>query len=237
MNKNNLINIKDLYFGYENGKKVFHGINFSLRKQEKIGLIGPNGAGKTTLFHLIMGLLKPSSGDIEIFGKIRKNESDFRDVRQTIGLLFQDSDDQLFCPTVEEDIAFGPLNLGKSHHEASLLVKETCKKLGLSGYEKRITHRLSGGEKRLVALATIMAMKPICYLLDEPTAGLDDEASKRFLDYLRDNSDTYVMISHDHDMLTYAVDKVYELTGGILRVVEHERKHSTYTIQKAYKKS
>ena len=220
MKDNDLIKIQDLFFGYQNGKKVFQGINFSLKQQERIGLIGPNGAGKTTLFHLIMGLLKPSSGSIEIFGKVRKEESDFREIRQTIGLLFQDSDDQLFCPTVEEDIAFGPLNLGKSHQEASMIVRETCKKLGLSGYEKRITHRLSGGEKRLVALATIMAMKPACYLLDEPTTGLDDKASKRFLDYLREHSDTYVMISHNHDVLKNAVDKVYELTDGILRAVE-----------------
>ena len=219
MANNYLIEIQNLCFSYQNGKKVFDNINFSLKKEEKIGLIGPNGAGKTTLFHLMMGLLKPSSGRIKIFDKIRKEEKDFREVRQAIGLLFQDSDDQLFCPTVEEDIAFGPLNLGKSHHEAALIVEETCKKLGLSGYEKRITHRLSGGEKRLVALATIMAMKPICYLLDEPTTGLDKEASKRFLDYLRENSDTYVMISHNHDVLKNAVDKVYELTHGTLNLV------------------
>lgn len=219
MEDNSLITIQDLHFSYRNGKRVFEGIHFCLKKDEKIGLIGPNGAGKTTLFHLIMGLLSPSSGSIEIFNKIRKEESDFREVRQKIGLLFQDSDDQLFCPTVEEDIAFGPLNLGKSHHEVSLIVRETCRKLGLSGYEKRITHRLSGGEKRLVALATIMAMKPTCYLLDEPTTGLDDKASKRFLDYLRENADTYVMISHNHDVLRNAVEKVYELTDGMLRAV------------------
>jgi cobalt/nickel transport system ATP-binding protein len=177
-----LIKIEDLYFSYQNGKGVFQGVNFSLRKKERIGLVGPNGAGKTTLFHLIMGLLTPSSGSLKIFGKIRKEERDFTQVRRRIGLLFQDSDDQLFCPTVEEDIAFGPLNLGKSHHEASLIVTKTCNKLGLHGYEKRITHRLSGGEKRLVALATILAMNPECYLLDEPTTGLDEDASRRFLD-------------------------------------------------------
>jgi cobalt/nickel transport system ATP-binding protein len=220
MANDNLIKIEDLHFSYQNGKGVFHGLNFSLRKNERIGLVGPNGAGKTTLFHLIMGLLTPSSGSVEIFGKIRKQESDFTQVRRRIGLLFQDSDDQLFCPTVEEDIAFGPLNLGKSHHEASLIVTETCHKLGLQGYEKRITHRLSGGEKRLVALATSLAMKPECYLLDEPTTGLDEDASRRFLDYLREHADTYVMISHNREVITSSADKVYQLAGGQLKMIK-----------------
>jgi cobalt/nickel transport system ATP-binding protein len=212
-----LIRIRDLHFSYQNGKTVFRGLNFSLQKKERIGLIGPNGAGKTTLFHLFMGLLKPSAGSIEIFQRVRKSEDDFLEVRQRIGLLFQDSDDQLFCPTVEEDIAFGPLNLGKSHDEAQLIIKETCAKLGLSGYERRITHRLSGGEKRLVALATVMAMNPECYLLDEPTTGLDDDATKRFLNYLNEHADTYIMITHNHDLLSHNVDSVYELSNGTLK--------------------
>jgi len=186
-------------------------------KGEKVGLIGPNGAGKTTLFHMIMGLLSPDSGEIEIFTKVRKEEKDFLEVRQRIGLLFQDSDDQLFSPTVEEDIAFGPLNLGKTHEEAHAIVHETCAKLGLNGYERRITHRLSGGEKRLVALATVMAMNPACYLLDEPTAGLDDAATERFLSYLNEHADTYIMITHDHDLLLDTVDRAYVLSDGSVK--------------------
>jgi len=214
---NCLLRIADLKFSYQNGKNVFQNLNFSLHKKERIGLVGSNGAGKTTLFHIIMGLLRPSSGSLEVFDKSRKSEEDFLEVRQRIGLLFQDSDDQLFCPTVEEDIAFGPLNLGKTHEEAQVIVKETCAKLGLSGYERRITHRLSGGEKRLVALATVMAMNPECYLLDEPTTGLDDAATKRFLSYLNEHADTYIMITHNHDLLSHTADKVYELTDGTLK--------------------
>jgi cobalt/nickel transport system ATP-binding protein len=214
---NCLLRIADLKFSYQNGKNVFQNLNFSLHKKERIGLVGSNGAGKTTLFHIIMGLLRPSSGSLEVFDKSRKSEEDFIEVRQRIGLLFQDSDDQLFCPTVEEDIAFGPLNLGKTHEEAQVIVKETCAKLGLSGYERRITHRLSGGEKRLVALATVMAMNPECYLLDEPTTGLDDAATKRFLSYLNEHADTYIMITHNHDLLSHTADKVYELTDGTLK--------------------
>lgn len=211
MSSEYFIDIKNLSFTYPLGETVFNGLNFSIRKGEKIGLTGPNGTGKTTLFHLIVGLLKPSSGEIKIFGKDRKEEKDFTEVRQRIGLLFQDSDDQLFCPTVEEDIAFGPLNRGKSHEETKVIVKETCKRLGLNGFEKRVTHRLSSGEKRLVALATVIAMNPECFLLDEPVTGLDEETTERFLNYLKEHADTYVIITHDREFLKDAVDRIYML--------------------------
>jgi cobalt/nickel transport system ATP-binding protein len=214
-----LINIKDLNFSYPNRKNVFNGLDFSLKKGDKIGLIGPNGTGKTTLFHLIMGLLKPDSGEIKIFEKVRKHEKDFIEVRQRIGLLFQDSDDQLFCPTVEEDIAFGPLNLGKSHEETKAIVRYTCEQLGLKGYEKKITHRLSGGEKRLVALATVVAMNPECFLLDEPVTGLDEETTERFLKYLKEHADTYAIITHDREFLKDTVDKIYVLKDSKITVI------------------
>ena len=124
----------------------------------------------------------------------------------------------MFSPTVEEDIAFGPLNLRKTHKEAHEIVHETCAKLGLSGYERRITHRLSGGEKRLVALATVMTMNPECYLLDEPTTGLDDAATKKFLSYLNEHAETYIMITHNHDLLLQNADRIYELSDGTLKL-------------------
>jgi len=214
-----MIKIAQVVFSYSNGKKVFDGLNFSLNRKEKVGLTGPNGAGKTTLFHIIMGLLKPESGTVEISEKVRKEEKDFVEVRREIGLLFQDSDDQLFCPTVEEDIAFGPLNIGKSHEEAHEIVHDTCEKLGLNGYEKRVTHRLSGGEKRLVALATVVAMQPASYLLDEPVAGLDEATTERFLHYLREHADTYIIIAHDRNFLKSATDKIYELRDGSIKLL------------------
>ncbi len=210
----NLIELRNLSFTYPYGNQVFNDLNFSLKKGDRIGLIGPNGAGKTTLFHLVMGLLRPESGEIRVFEKVRKTEEDFSEVRQRIGLLFQDSDDQLFSPTVEEDIAFGPLNLGKSHEEARTIVRETCEALGLEGFEKKVTYRLSGGEKRLVALATVVAMNPECFLLDEPTAGLDETTRERFLSYLKEHVDTYIIISHSHEFLRGATDRVYRLEKG-----------------------
>jgi cobalt/nickel transport system ATP-binding protein len=215
----NIIEIKNLNFSYQNGRKVLDDLSFSLNKGERVGLTGPNGAGKTTLFHLVMGLLSPNSGEIRVFGKPRNDEEDFSEVRKKIGLLFQDSDDQLFCPTVEEDIAFGPLNLGKSHEETKAIVRYTCEQLGLKGYEKKITHRLSGGEKRLVALATVVAMNPECFLLDEPVTGLDEETTERFLKYLKEHADTYAIITHDREFLKDTVDKIYVLKDSKITVI------------------
>ena len=214
-----MIEIENLCYGYSQNEKIFNGLNFIFQKGERIGLVGPNGAGKTTLFYLIMGLLKPNSGRIIIFDRERKDEKDFVEVRQRIGLLFQDADDQLFCPTVEEDIAFGPLNLGRSHYETRSIVNETCRILGLEGFESKITHRLSGGEKRLVALATVVAMNPEAYLLDEPTAGLDEATTQRLLKHLKEYASTYIIITHDHEFLKMAVDKVYRIKKDRVEIV------------------
>ncbi len=204
-----LVEIKNLDFSYPNGRKIFNQLNFSLRRGERVAITGSNGSGKTTLFNLIMGLLTPQNGEIKIFGKVRKTERDFFEVRERIGLLFQDSDDQLFCPTVEEDIAFGPLNLGKSTNEVKQIIKETCYKLGISGLEKRVTHTLSGGEKRIVALATIVAMNPECFLFDEPITGLDETSTEKVVNFLRNKAETFVLISYDRNFVERVVDKIY----------------------------
>ena len=209
-----MIEIRGLSFSYTGGRKVFENLDFFMERGDRIGLIGPNGAGKSTLLHLIMGLLKPSSGEIRIFGKPRIKEDDFFEVRRRIGLLFQDTDDQLFCPTVEEDIAFGLLNLGKEYEEVRHIVRETCAMLGLSGFEKRVTYRLSGGEKKLVALATVVAMRPECLLLDEPIAGLDQTARERFLRYFKDHVESCIIVTHDLDSLRDMVDRIYVLNNS-----------------------
>jgi len=209
-----VIEIRDLHFSHHHGKKVFEGIDFTLNEGERVGLVGPNGSGKTTLMHLVMGLLKPSSGEIKIFGTPRAVEEDFKEVRRRVGLLFQDSDDQLFCPTVREDVAFGPLNLGHTHEEAETIVKETLAVLGIGKLEDEVTHHLSGGERRLVALATVIAMRPECYMLDEPTEGLDEERTALLLKYLRENGKTYLISSHDREFLHAACDGIVELRDG-----------------------
>jgi cobalt/nickel transport system ATP-binding protein len=199
--KQPLIHCHDVSFSYSSERQVLCGMNFSLYSGERIGLIGPNGAGKTTFLHLLVGLLKPVTGSIWAFGKERQTEQDFYDVRVRAGLVFQDSDDQLFCPTVLEDVAFGLLNLGKSPQEAKELSLKTLHSLGLEGFEERITYKLSYGEKRLVALATVLSMQPEVLLLDEPTNGLDDKAKQRIADLLLTLPQAMVIISHETDFI------------------------------------
>ena len=156
-----LIQLQNVSFAYPSGGRVLSGVALELGAGDRVGLVGPNGGGKTTLLHLIVGLISCTEGEVWAFGKARQAEPDFAEVRQRAGLLFQDPDDQLFCPTVAEDVAFGPLNLGKSADEARNIVAETLGLLGLAGYEQRITYKLSGGEKRLVSLATVLALSLI----------------------------------------------------------------------------
>jgi len=170
----NLITLQDIHFSYPEGITVFEGLNFNLVKGQRIGLVGPNGSGKSTLFFLIMGLLQPQRGTVTIMGKERNTEKSFEEARRNIGFLFQDPDDQLFSPTVEEDISFGPYNLGKSPQEVKVIVNRLCERFDITGLKERVTYKLSWGQKRLVCLAGILAMEPEILILDEPTAGVDD---------------------------------------------------------------
>ena len=206
-------------------------LDFKLHRGDRVGLIAPNGSGKTTLLHIIMGLLKPLSGKLEIFGRPVREEKDFTDVRRRIGLLFQDADDQLFSPTVLEDVAFGPLNLGKSKSDALNIARATLDYLGLSGFENRITFKLSGGEKRLVSLATVLAMEPEVLLLDEPINGLDIKTKAKLTEILGDIGLSYVLISHDFDFLAETAGAIYTMADGKilldreLHVHEHVHAH------------
>jgi cobalt/nickel transport system ATP-binding protein len=212
-----LINLKGVSFGYPGGQPVLRDLDFSLNSGDRVGIIAPNGSGKTTLFHLIMGLLKPLSGRIEIFGRHVREENDFTEVRRRIGLLFQDADDQLFSPTVLEDVAFGPLNLGKPKDEAIAIARRTLAFLGLDGFEDRITFKLSGGEKRLVSLATVLAMEPEVLLLDEPGNGLDARTRAALIEILRGLDLSYILISHELDFITATTDTVYTMQNGKIR--------------------
>jgi cobalt/nickel transport system ATP-binding protein len=201
-----LIELRDLNFAYPGAPNpVFQGLNYQLLPGRHVGLIGPNGCGKTTLLHLIMGLLRPQAGKIVIFGQEVKKEQDFVDVRQKMGLLFQNADDQLFCPTVLEDVAFGPLNQGKKPEEAVRIARETMERLGLHGFEDRVTYKLSGGEKKLVSLATVLAMQPQVLLLDEPTAGLDEKTKERLVHILKNLEITFMVVSHENHFLEHTV--------------------------------
>lgn len=215
----NLVSLEGVSFSYAPDRIVFSECDFRLRSSERVGLTGPNGSGKTTLLGLIVGLLRPTTGRVEVFGKVRVRENDFHEVRGRAGLLFQDSDDQLFCPTVAEDVAFGPLNLGKPREEVRHIVAQTLDTLGLGGYEERITYKLSGGEKRLVALATVLAMEPEVLLLDEPTSGLDDDAVERVTGVLCQLPQAMVIASHDERLLGRLPTRHLRLADGRLEPV------------------
>lgn len=227
MDKDNiLIKLEDVSFCYPGGKSVLENLYFQLHEGERVGLIGPNGSGKTTLFLTIMGLLKPTLGKMEIFGKKVKEEKDFRSVRQQVGLLFQDADDQLFSPTVLEDVAFGPLNQGKSVMEAKDIARGTLCSLGLEGFENRITYKLSGGEKRLVSLATVLAMRPKILLLDEPTSGLDPETTQKIIQVLDEIDISYIFISHNMGFINRTTDKIYGMAHGKIFLEKEKVPHT-----------
>jgi cobalt/nickel transport system ATP-binding protein len=220
------IKLDKISFSYLDGNMVLNNLDLRLHEKERIGLIGPNGSGKTTLFKLIMGLLTPGSGKLEIFNRGMIDKKDFIPVRKKIGLLFQDADDQLFSPTVLDDVAFGPLNQGKSIEEAKAVAREVLISLGLREFEERITYRLSGGEKKLVSLATVLAMKPRILLLDEPTTGLDVDTTKKIIQVLDNIDISCIIISHDMDFIQRTTDKVYGMADGKITADKGEYTHS-----------
>ena len=211
-----LIEIDDLHFGYPGQPPVLSGASLRLEAGQRLSIHGANGAGKSTLLRLILGLQRPTSGSIRIFGTPRAAEGDFHEVRRRVGLVFQDPDDQLFCPTVAEDVAFGPLNLGKSRDEALAIVDRTLDDLHLSHLRDRITHKLSGGEKRLVTLATVLAMEPEVLLLDEPTNALDTKNESRLREILSGLSQAILLVSHDHDFRDEIAPDRLDLEDGRL---------------------
>ncbi len=197
-------------------RTVLDACDLQLRAGERLGLSGANGSGKTTLLALIVGLQHPQSGRVLVLGKQRRMEAEFREIRGPVGMLFQDSDDQLFSPTVAEDVAFGPFNLGKSRVEVETIVAQTLAQLGMQDYADRVTYKLSGGEKRLVAIATVLAMQPEVLLLDEPTAGLDEAASDRVSQILLGLPQAMLLVSHDRDFLRRIATRTARLQSGRL---------------------
>ncbi|SFL87326.1 energy-coupling factor ABC transporter ATP-binding protein [Halanaerobium salsuginis] len=207
-----MLELKNISFSYGKEKELLHNFNFMLSAGERIGLIGPNGSGKTTIFKIIMGLLQPQAGEIIIFSQPRKNKQDFLEVRQNIGYLFQDPDNQLFCPTVVEDIAFGPLNLGKTKQEALAIADTKLQLVGMAGYQNKITYNLSQGEKKIISFAAVLAMEPRLLLLDEPFASLDNITVERMIAILNTIQQPYLIVSHNKNLLEKVIDKSYQVS-------------------------
>jgi cobalt/nickel transport system ATP-binding protein len=209
-----LIRMRGVDFAYEPTRPVLRGLDFQIGPGEKVGLLGANGSGKTTLLHVVVGLCKPQAGEVEVFGSLRRRERDFAEVRRLVGITFQDPDDQLFCPTVLEDVAFGPLNLGLRPAEATRAAEDALARVGLDGYADRLTHRLSFGEKKLAALAAVLAMQPRALLLDEPADGLDEVHTGRLRALLMGLPQAMVIASHDRGFLEGIVTRRIRLREG-----------------------
>jgi cobalt/nickel transport system ATP-binding protein len=214
VDSNMILRLSGVSCRYHPERPVLSRIDLEVPAGERLGLLGANGSGKTTLLQLIVGLVRPSSGDVEVFGKVRRREADFAEVRQRVGLVFQDPDDQLFCPTVAEDVAFGPLNLRLGHQRVREIVADTLGRLGLAGFEDRVTYQLSMGERRLVCLATVLAMDPELLLLDEPTANLDSRSCRRLIDFLDGWPHGLILVSHHLPVIRRLCRRVIILGNG-----------------------
>ncbi len=213
-----VIETKDITYEYPDGTKALEEVNFNVDEGKIVALLGPNGAGKSTLFLHFNGILRPSFGSIIIDGEqVNYNKKDLMRIRQKVGIVFQNPDDQLFAPTVLEDVAFGPMNMGLSKEEVDYRVKEALIRVGMEGFEKKPPHHLSGGQKKRVAIAGILAMKPKIMVLDEPTSGLDPKGASqilRLLYKLNKEGITIVISTHDVDLVPLYASKVYIISEG-----------------------
>ena len=208
----NVIEAKNLYYRYPDGTVGLDGVSFSIDEGETFGIVGPNGAGKTTLLLSLCGLIYPR-GSLRVMGK-EFTKRNVYELRKDIGLLFHNPDDQLFMSTVFEDVAFGPKNLGFTKGQIAQSVKESLEEVELSGFENRSSHHLSFGEKKRVALATILAMKPKILLLDEPTSNLDPRSRRHFIDILNRIETTKIVAGHDLEMVLAVSEKVLIINEG-----------------------
>lgn len=210
-----ILELKELAFAYHK-REVLRDINLQIAAGEAIGLQGPNGSGKTTLFRCVTGLEQIKSGAIIFAGKKISTKKDFQNLRREVGFSLQNAEDQLIFPTVAEDVCFGPLNLGLSQKEAEQRAGETLQSLGLVEYGQRLTHELSGGQQKLVALAGVLAMRPKLLLLDEPFNGLDQMASERVASLLASLDCAKILVSHDHKAVFRLCRRFYRLENGTL---------------------
>ena len=214
----NVIETKDVSYQYPDGTSALQNVNFRAPKGKIVALLGPNGAGKSTLFLHFNGILRPSSGKILVDEKpINYDKKELMRIRQKIGIVFQNPDDQLFAPTVLEDVAFGPFNMGLKQDEVEKRVQEALERVGMDGFEKKPPHHLSGGQKKRVAIAGILAMRPEIMVLDEPTSGLDPKGASqilRILYQLNQEGMSIVISTHDVDLVPLYASKVYIISDG-----------------------
>ena len=208
-----MIEFRHVEFSYEKDRPVLRDLSFRIEKGESVGLIGANGAGKSTVMKLLLGLLTPKSGEILVDG-VPVGKKTLAEIRRKLGFVLQNSDNQMFMPTVYEDMIFAPLNYGLSREEAERRVDAVLEKLGLQELKHRHNHRISGGEKRMAAIATILAMEPEAVLMDEPSSALDPYNRRLVINTIRELRQTKLITSHDLDMILDTCERVILLSGG-----------------------
>jgi cobalt/nickel transport system ATP-binding protein len=206
--------VQGLTYAYPRGPRALHDLSLSVSSGESVGLVGPNGAGKTTLFLCLSGVLKPQAGMVRVSGLDVQDPGQRRQLPSQVGIVFQNSDDQLFNATVFDDVAFGPLNLGLPEAEVRTRVTEALARVGMTGQQDRVPFHLSGGEKRRVALAGVLAMRPAVLLLDEPSLYLDPRGRRELIAFLASVGGTKVIASHDLELVLQTCRRVTVMYAG-----------------------
>jgi cobalt/nickel transport system ATP-binding protein len=217
-NENVSLLIEELAFAYPDGNQALFGVNLKISKGERVALLGPNGAGKTTLVMHLNGILSTLHGKVFVAGKLvdSKDKEGLKQIRSKVGIVFQDPDDQLFMPTVGQDVAFGPYNMGLRDAELDEVVTQALSMVGMLEYKDRPPHHLSFGQRRRVAVATVLAMKPEILVLDEPSSNLDPASRRELAEILRSLDITIIMVTHDLPYAYELCERSLILSGGII---------------------
>jgi cobalt/nickel transport system ATP-binding protein len=210
------IQVEGLSFTYPGGQAALREITFTIQRDENVGLVGPNGAGKTTLFLCLSGVLAASARVLQVAGLRPTDPAQRRRLPEHLGIVFQNSDDQVFCTTVFDDVAFGPLNLGLPADAVRQRVAEALERVGLTGFEQRVPYHLSGGEKRRVALAGVLAMRPEIILLDEPSIFLDPRGRRELLTLIGKLGGTKIIAAHDLELIRATCSRILVLDHGTI---------------------
>ena len=211
----NVLQVNDLHFSYHDGHAALRGVSFEMCPGDKVALVGPNGAGKSTLMLHLNGILTGNRGDVTV-GDKRITRDNLPAVRATVGVVFQNPDDQLFSPTVFEDVAFGPLHMGLPKDEVTARVEAALDAVRMSAYRDRLSHHLSVGEKKRIAIATVLSMDPQILVLDEPSAGLDPRARRTLINLLRELPITMLVSTHDMKLVEELFPRTIVMDEGLI---------------------
>ena len=209
------ISLAHVHFRYPDGFEALRGVDLRIEAGEKVALVGPNGAGKSTLMLQLNGTLSPNHGAVRVAG-LDVGKPTIRDVRREVGLVFQDPDDQLFSPTVFDDVAFGPLHMGLPADEVHRRVEAALAAVGMAGFDRRVPHRMSLGQRKRVALATVLSMDPSILVFDEPSAGLDPRGRRELIGLLRSLDQTMLVSTHDMRLVVEVFPRTVVMDGGVV---------------------